>query len=63
MQLKANGVHALANQMKLVEKKTNVLSKFIVRFQWHEINSIFSVCKQSFRIEEIQETQLRLSHS
>ena len=49
MQLKANGVHALANQMKLVEKKTNVLSKFIVRFQWHENNSIFSVCKQCFR--------------
>ena len=44
MQLKANGIQVLANQMKLVGKKTNILSSFIVRFQWHENNSIFSVC-------------------
>ena len=45
----------LNNQMKLVEKKTNILSNFIVRFQWHENNSIFF-------FEEIQETQLRIRH-
>ena len=42
MQLKANGIQVLANQMKLVEKKRNILLSFI-----QSVNSVLG-------LEEIQ---------